>query len=737
MQVLTTIGHPDPHSGGGTSYGVTSFFKPHQNWGSEKNRADLPDCVFKWPSDKETARDSSSDGPDDDAEDEARRCRQDYPGPMKWGDKILLDHRNQPVADHDIPATLSGSTPGYKLQAMRLLNPNITQYDLLARMPRQIQREKKGVVSVKYLGTKNTHVNMPMQRFRDTAGCIAGARREGSRVIIEGLLKLFGHHGFDPAKSGSTRGFPRNLKPWEKMEVKLGNAGSYSNRAGTRALNGQKRKATHEKMLKAIDNGKKRDAAKGGKPASNTEIDAVKASRQSSPEQAGDISEALQQPPASIGTLDHQASTVETESGAGQVSEDDAPSKRRRKNATPAAKSRQPSLRKNGRAPQTQRYGAEGAPVPFPPPEAFDFSANNTFLPNTGDISTHLSQRLQPRFEGYKTQQVLGKHGRGQPMDQWNEDTHVPQQYSSEQNTQDTYSPQPKRRRMPKTGGYYAPLLQVPEMQLVKKARGVERDAHLGAPQLNIDDTVPEVYGTPQLEEQHLTPSPLSISGSIVNPDEDARAEEALLVNSQTSPVANEEGPEPLLGPVPGQFEQDLDEAPGAEEALLVNNQAPQAAKEQGSQPPLAPVPGHAGQELPIDIRDVPPADGWQSQSLHNALAYTRDSYREWTGEEAPVTNLEDCYNVQYREIEIAFQLWWISEKNPQFWDPLPELFQVKAWSGTVWDWEAPESMEYLQEPRRRGRQAARNEDGSLQQPEFHWNLEDHSWYDANAEEEL
>ena len=129
VQALTRIGHPDQPSGGGALYGVTSFFKDHQNWGSEKNRDDLPDCVFKWPTEKEGTDDLSLGEMDDDAQDEVRRSQKDYPGPMMWGDKILLDHHNLPVVDHDIPATLSGSTPGSKLQAMRLLNPNITQYD--------------------------------------------------------------------------------------------------------------------------------------------------------------------------------------------------------------------------------------------------------------------------------------------------------------------------------------------------------------------------------------------------------------------------------------------------------------------------------------------------------------------------------------------------------------------------------------------------------------------------------
>lgn len=46
-------------------------------------------------------------------------------------------------------------------------------------------------------------------------------------------------------------------------------------------------------------------------------------------------------------------------------------------------------------------------------------------------------------------------------------------------------------------------------------------------------------------------------------------------------------------------------------------------------------MPGRPEQNVSFDIRDVPPANGAQSWSLHSALRYTRVAYSEWTGEEA------------------------------------------------------------------------------------------------------
>ena len=125
--------------------------------------------------------------------------------------------------------------------------------------------------------------------------------------------------------------------------------------------------------------------------------------------------------------------------------------------------------------------------------------------------------------------------------------------------------------------------------------------------------------------------------------------------------------------------------------------------------PLLAPVPT-------FDIRNEPPVDGDEAQSLERALSYTRAAYWKWTGEEAPVTNLEDCFNVQYYEILVAFQLWWGSDRNPQCLDPVPELYQLPAWTGSIEKWEGPDNMEQVLAPVDRMRWAAPGPD---------WNVED------------
>lgn len=787
MHALTIIGHPDPSSGGGSLYGVTSFFKRHQNWGPETNRDDLPDCVFKWPSDEETARILSLPDGDDDAEDELRRSWKDYPGPMMWGHRILLDHHNLPVADHDIPATLSGNTPGYKLQAMRLLNPNIMQYDrrfpkvwhsldqandasVLARMPRQIQRKKEGKFYVKDLGTKNTHVNMPMQRFRDRAGCIAGARREGSKEIFQGLLKFFRHHGFDPVESGSSRGFGRNLKPWERDEVKLGNAGNYSKRAGRRALPEKQRKEIHDKRLKAIDSRKKKEAIKAGKrvPNARKHIDEITAQPPHSQEQ-------FQEQPAHLGPLEYgeyQAHQLESLIQADEEPDNGAPSKRRRTNAASGAKSKQPRRRRNGKTPQPQHYGARGAPSPLSPPteysknpsvgfgshanprqgfeyypddgRVFDVGQDNYSLTggqgfvndstqpqnwqnlasgsvtqldnqtfysglsksmnqdnpsscgeeygglgispdivdlNRSDVSAYYSEPFLPMSAGYGYQQTLRRDGRGEPTGPWDENRYASHQDLVEQGPEKRpreeergiLEPKPKRRLIPRTEGYHSPSVQALKAGALRKARKSERDAHLAPPQLHISQTIPEL-------------------------DEATPAKGAHMLHTQR----NLDGRNNHVG------------------------YSPQVPDSQNLDALHAPVLAGAEEQESFDIRNVRPANGNQSLSVDNALKYTREAFSEWTGKEAPVTNIEDTYNVQYQEIQSAFRMWWNSETNPQYLEPLPELYRMEAWSGGLEDWKAPENMEHLYEPMRRRRWAARNADGSLRQPEFHWNFEDY-----------
>ena len=128
-------------------------------------------------------------------------------------------------------------------------------------MPRWERKQDKnnGFITIPLRG-KNTRINMPMVRFREKKGTIAGEKREGTKGIIEGLTAFYRHHGFDPELTGSTKSFGRDLKGWEIKQVRLGNAGQFGKRAGPRALD-EERKANNQKKLEnAIRNGQEEDA---------------------------------------------------------------------------------------------------------------------------------------------------------------------------------------------------------------------------------------------------------------------------------------------------------------------------------------------------------------------------------------------------------------------------------------------------------------------------------------------
>lgn len=257
--------HPDKTDG--LPHGETAFFLPHQNLGPDRD--DCPDALFVWPPKSEPK--SEPEGEEDGMKAQANKKRKPNtrprgPDPGFWFEdgKSLLDPHNNPVIKHpDMPLTLSSHTEGYKLNLMRVLNAGISQKDEWARMPRWIYRrvKKTGNFMTRYIGTPNTHVNMPSVRFREKKGTVAGQKRDGSDNIREGLKAVFAEYDFDPSISGSTRGFGRDLLPWERDLVKLKNKGMYPERAGeTRALDGEAQNKDLQKMLKKIEKGRKQQA---------------------------------------------------------------------------------------------------------------------------------------------------------------------------------------------------------------------------------------------------------------------------------------------------------------------------------------------------------------------------------------------------------------------------------------------------------------------------------------------
>ena len=369
--------------------------------------------------------------------------------------------------------------------------------------------------------------------------------------------------------------------------------------------------------------------------------------------------------------------------------------KRRKHNPPPSTEPRQQRQRPHARTSRLGRYGAGGAPTPLMPTDAIFGGAQAGSNPsgNVGDqlkSPATIARELGNLFEGsnptptsngsanhgisnpqsqqpvqhvprpQEPRQILGKHRREDPMGRWGEDIYVPHQNLGQQGPGDDFGtlgqdidvPVPKRRRMAE--GDHTPPLQAPPARPVKKVRRRQHNTQPPSSQLNVNQPIPNSQQTPQA------------LGAVHIPQD-------IYTNNTPTSVGGPTQGFPPLGPNPPQLS-------------VLPQPYPQA---------------------PADIRDVRPANGDESQSLDSALRYTREAFREWTGLEAPVTNLEDSYNVQYREIRGAFRAWWRSEQNPYRGHPLPELWRALRWSGGMDDWDAPEGGEHLREARRSGKKAA------------------------------
>lgn len=780
-------------------------------------------------------------------------------------------------------------------------------------MPRwEMKTDKNGNSEIISLRDKNTRVNMPMTRFREKKGTLAGGDREGTEVIMEGLTRFYHHHGFDPVASGnSVKAFPRDLTPWEVKEVRLGNTARFGGRAGNRALDDEKREDNLQKTLKAIENGKKKQAAKEGNssgkrrleddaetsqgpsagaqkrrrrgqevdhglaalnegyighqgiptfehrqdnfqgsfhrqhggysqpprpsqvhtntygaaqapyqrsdlqaqplpiqnpyelshahPSIGTSFDPVQRRTQQAPfggvntqtarspyentQAQVPMINSSQYPRNIVGTgrvptlrpmepsqdprvdnyhesrgvdprntslsgpvsqihpghhprgpmssnsygppvqrqerheanaaprrtgntlgpggrgLHHAPQQVLGKRGHRDFGEVDvnhnqtygtqqeptnieptpdsgfvAPSKRRRTDGNHNTAPPQQRQRRPERTIRPNHYGAEGAPTPLLPPNDFLGSPQPGPLYNVneeerlmspeevsrrrGDVfgspnpmptlnqstrqlmggtPTRQTEYVQRTPQGYERQQVLGKHRREDSTGQSGENIYMPQQNPGQQGQQNYLGAAagPKRRRMPSTERYYAPPARAPTAQVVNTAGRAERDAHLASPQIYTNQQVPSFHPASQVEGARRMPPQ-----------------------------------HPYINRPPRYVDQ-----------------SSQIAQTQAHPP--ATMPPQASRRAYSDIRDVRPSNGQESQSIHNALSYTRQVFQEWTGLEAPVTNLEDSYNVQYREIRAAFRAWWTSGNNPQRRNPVPELWRMPRWRGTIEDWSA------------------------------------------------
>ncbi|CAD6581616.1 MAG: hypothetical protein ASARMPRED_000656 [Alectoria sarmentosa] len=199
------MSYRDPDPVGTGLNDETAFKIEHADWDSD--RAHLPEICWRYN------------------EDEVNNPRpSDDPGFMRFKGMIALDPNDDPVKDWpQLPATLSSKTRGYKLEIMSRQNPHLEYKDFIARMPSVIEKTKKDkdtgdIEVIIEAPDPNVVCNMRMFRFRKEKGLLSWTEKGKTKVIGEGLEKLFG----DKLVDNSMRSFGRDLTSREQNEIRKG-----------------------------------------------------------------------------------------------------------------------------------------------------------------------------------------------------------------------------------------------------------------------------------------------------------------------------------------------------------------------------------------------------------------------------------------------------------------------------------------------------------------------------------
>lgn len=112
-----------------------------------------------------------------------------------------------------------------------------------------------------------------------------------------------------------------------------------------------------------------------------------------------------------------------------------------------------------------------------------------------------------------------------------------------------------------------------------------------------------------------------------------------------------------------------------------------------------------------VNYSEVAPWNEQEVQSLIDALLPTREVYFAWTGEPAPRTDPQQSYCAQFDTVLGAFQDWW-REHHPD--ESLPILAGVMHWGRSVFDWEPPSKDSIYYEAFKKGHRAPRGDNGQM-----------------------
>lgn len=196
---LTETDHP--RAAGDHLEDITSYLPEQQSWSS--GREHLPDIVLQIAPESRT-----------------------YPthNILLWYDheRIVLNADNHPVRNfRDIPDTVSSEIEGGIITAVRRLDPRITVYDFLSRMPHDRKVRRRGQSDFVAKKQYTLHgLRMRAKKFADSKACLTWMPYKGADREHDYLMSLLPQSCKD---HNSVRDF-RDLTKEEIKEMRHGNS---------------------------------------------------------------------------------------------------------------------------------------------------------------------------------------------------------------------------------------------------------------------------------------------------------------------------------------------------------------------------------------------------------------------------------------------------------------------------------------------------------------------------------
>ena len=551
-------------------------------------------------------------------------------------------------------------------------------------MPSQINVGNEDHIVLEELGTPNSTVNMPMERFRFNAGLCSWTERKKTLIIKAGLRKLYGKK----LQNNSVRAFGRDLTTKEIKEIKKGEDAEFPTRnepATRRGAHGR-RGAAHSAMPEGSTKTEKAQSRKRKHHSDDEEEQSSDAMTQTkSPKRtrhdngiAAEVDDLLMfEEQASIaGEADpirryprrstrKVAATIEAVSGESSADEE------------------YEDTSTEWSSPRLEEASYQSSSDQEDVSERVDAASRESSVDERDDddgtsAPRYPSRRIPPPGE------VGGKSkGPSWKEDQSNEPAHyvggsaalsqrqTPEVVSASFEHNESDNPlQPHRFDL---------MMNLPLLE--------ERDSKKDLREHR--EWVRDFLGDEEAEA--YAPASKLVRQCLGYEDEEDYAPASKRLHSE-QPVS----------PLPGSLEHGgTDIVPPQVDQSSGTSKTKEPKLEAESDPAIPPV----------SYRVIPPRNEKEIQSLIDALLPTREVYLAWTGEPAPRTDPCQSYSEQFDTILRAFQKWWrIHHPNKT----LPILAGSIHFGRSVDDWEPPVKDSIYYEAFKKGRRAPHGPNGHI-----------------------